>query len=327
MTLREMHVWFRQQAQQMGLQNARAILPEQIDLLINTAINDVVNQLIQQNIGLTNDRVITDNSKISQINAFKTLYTVKELNVLPIQFGNQSQSTFILKATDAKIGRITTNWTPSHSSEVKEPIPDNLFLVDLSINYRAVANPTTDGAYETQTITFDSDAEFTNYFPVRIIDDVYLADTLNDFVLKPRLRSPIATVYNVAVEQGVTDTIIDLYISTFKNKGNASNKSYVLDYDLLPANIRIAYVKKPAKVEYKEDLNSNGEYDDVNCDLPESMHVDILKHAVDLYRVAVNGSLYASQQQADAQNRENTRNNYRDEGYARNPQAARQSQE
>ena len=326
MTLREMHVWFRQQAQQMGLQNVRAILPEQIDLLINTAINDIVNQLIQQNIGLTNDRVITDNSKISQINAFKTLYTVEEKPILPFDTLGLHNALFVLKATDAKIGRITTNWTPG-TNENKVPLPDSLFLVDLSINYRAVANPTTDGAYETETVTFDSDAEFTNYFPIRIIDDAYLADTLNDYVLKPRLRSPIATVYNVATDQGITNTIIDLYISTFKNKGTVSNKSYVLDYDLLPANIRIAYVKKPAKVEYKEDLNSNGEYDDVNCDLPESMHVDILKHAVDLYCVAVNGSLYASQQQADAQNRENTRNNYRDEGYARNPQAAQQSQQ
>ena len=32
MTIAEMHVWFRQYAQQMGMQNVRAILPEQIDL-------------------------------------------------------------------------------------------------------------------------------------------------------------------------------------------------------------------------------------------------------------------------------------------------------
>ena len=74
MTIEEMHVWFRQNAQQMGLQNVRAILPEQIDLLLNTSIYDIVNQIIQQNIGITNDRVITDNSKIGQINALRTLY-------------------------------------------------------------------------------------------------------------------------------------------------------------------------------------------------------------------------------------------------------------
>ena len=65
MDLPEMHVWFRQYAQQMGMQNVRAILPEQIDVVINTSISDYVNEIIRTNIGLTNDRVITDNSKIS----------------------------------------------------------------------------------------------------------------------------------------------------------------------------------------------------------------------------------------------------------------------
>ena len=67
---------FRQYAQQMGMQNVRAILPEQIDLLLNTSIMDIVNQTIKENIGVTNDRVITDNSKIGQINALRTLYKV-----------------------------------------------------------------------------------------------------------------------------------------------------------------------------------------------------------------------------------------------------------
>ena len=62
MTIAEMHVWFRQYAQQMGMQNVRAILPEQIDLLINSSITDTINQVITQNIGITNDRIITDNS-------------------------------------------------------------------------------------------------------------------------------------------------------------------------------------------------------------------------------------------------------------------------
>ena len=44
------------------------------------------------------------------------------------------------------------------------------------------------------------------------------------------------------------------------------------------------------------------------------MHVDILKHAVDLYRIAISGALSASQQAEQNQQRENTRNNYRNEG-------------
>ena len=83
MTTPEMHVMFRQYAQQMGMQNVRAILPEQIDLLINTSIMDSANEIIKQNIGITNDRVITDNSKIGQINALRSLYHVSILNMSP----------------------------------------------------------------------------------------------------------------------------------------------------------------------------------------------------------------------------------------------------
>ena len=74
MDLTQMHVMFRQFAQQMGMQNVRAILPEQIDLLINTSISDSVNRIIQTNIGVTNDRVVTDNSKVGQVNSLRTLY-------------------------------------------------------------------------------------------------------------------------------------------------------------------------------------------------------------------------------------------------------------
>ena len=76
MDIQEMHQMFRQYAQQMGMQNVRAILPEQIDLLINNSISDTINQVITQNIGVTNDRVISDASKLNQVNALKSLYKV-----------------------------------------------------------------------------------------------------------------------------------------------------------------------------------------------------------------------------------------------------------
>ena len=42
MTIGEMHVMFRQLAQQMGMQTIRAILPSEIDACINVAVNDVI---------------------------------------------------------------------------------------------------------------------------------------------------------------------------------------------------------------------------------------------------------------------------------------------
>ena len=279
MDIADMHINFRQYAQQMGMQNVRAILPEQIDILLNTSITDTVNQLIRENIGVTNDRTITDNSKIGQINALRTLYKVDEVD---ITIGTN----FTYDATrrlSGLIKHVGTNDANVSDSVFGKP----MFLVDISINY-----------------TNTTDNIITNWYPVRIIDDVYLADTLNDFILKNRWRSPIATVYK--------NFTIELYIDKFKAGDSPiievlGNKSI----NLTPKQLRISTVQYPAKVKFVEDIS---EGTSVNCDLPESMHEDIVKHAVDLYRVAVNGSLQASQEAEQAQQRENVRNNYRNEG-------------
>lgn len=271
MTIDKMHVWFRQYAQQMGMQNVRAILPEQIDLVINTSITDIINQIIRDNIGVTNDRIITDNSKISQINALSTLYKVIEVDATP---GITATSIF-QKQLESFIQRQTASIKNLNGASSFE----YMFLVDLSLNYTKSENGKT-------VIT-------TNYFPVRLIDDAYLADTLNDFILRPRLRTPIAVIYN---------NKIDLYIDILEN-GELPN-------NLVPNKLRLSYVAKPAIVRYGGDLG----IENIDCDLPEYLHIDILKHAVDLWRISVSGSLMNAQQQEQAQQQEMTRNNYRNDG-------------
>lgn len=279
MTIPEMHVWFRQYVQQMGMQNIRAILPEQIDLLINTSITDTVNQIITQNIGVTNDRIITDNSKIGQINALRSLYKVKIVNAIPTTTGPSSVTTPFIQGDETHILRMYA--TIKNFSGTSTGDFDYLYLVDLALDYSNLSSPT-----GTPTV-------LTNYFPVRLIDDAYLADTLNDFVLKPRMRTPIAVLYN---DQ------LDVYVDTL-----TSGK---LPENLYPYKLRVSYIAKPAIVAYKSDLGGA----DVDCDLPEYMHVDILKHAADLYRISISGALSSAQQQAQAQQQENARNNYRNEG-------------
>lgn len=269
MTIAEMHVWFRQYAQQMGMQNVRAILPEQIDLLINSSITDTINQIITQNIGITNDRIITDNSKIGQINALRSLYKVLIVDA-SIQTSASAGKPFI-KGEETHIQRISGNIKKFNDTGDF----DYLYLVDLSMN-------------------FNKSSVTTNYFPIRLIDDAYLADTINDFVLRPRLRTPIAVLYN---------NQLDIYTDEYTSGNN-------LPEGLTPYKLRVSYIAKPAVVAYKSDLGG----EDVNCDLPEYMHVDILKHAVDLYRIAISGALNASQQAEQNQQRENARNNYRNEG-------------
>ena len=298
MTTPEMHVMFRQYAQQMGMQNNREILTEQIDLLINTSIMYSVNEIIKQNIGITNDRVITDNSKIGQINALRSLYRVSILDMFPT---NKDDRYFGFSASDRYSGRMSTS-----SKNIVKDIPSYMFLVDFSLNYKQTSNIGCDGSDTQYTPpAFKPDGLITNFFPVRIIDDSFLADTLNDFILKPRLRSPIIVTYNNGA-----DNVFDLYIDKFIK--DASNSTYYLADRLLPYQLRMSYIAKPAAVAYKEDVGGTN----VDCDLPEYMHVDIVKHAVDLYHIAISGSMMAAQAQEQNARQENMRNNYRNEGNA-----------
>lgn len=309
MTTPEMHVWFRQYAQQMGMQNVRAILPEQIDLLINTSINDVVNQLIRENIGITNDRVITDNSKIGQINAFRTLYRVNELQLYNTD-DSQTDAYLYLNKKDKSIGKLSNERNLANPT-ICPQMPSYLFLVDVAINYMQAGEGyefTGNNVYYTNDVEFFGDV--TNYFPVRIIDDAYLADTLNDYILKPRVRTPIMVVYSkTGTDSDGSNTVYDLYIDKFSA---LDNNTFTLPQSLIPYTLRMSYIAKPAPVKYVEDLTGNAA-DNINCDLPDSLHVDILKHAVDLYRTSVSGALYTTQQQADNNAREAQRNNYRNE--------------
>ena len=280
MTIEEMHVWFRQNAQQMGLQNVRAILPEQIDLLLNTSIYDTVNQIIQQNIGITNDRVITDNSKIGQINALRTLYKVAEVPiVLPKSITIVEGEKLPFKGINSPIYRYTGDIAGFNLDATNNPFT-YLYLVDFSIDY---------GKPNSSDVALGD--EFTsNLYPVRLIDDAYLADSLNDFILRPRLRSPLAVIYN-----GTMDLYID---KSTDGKGTFTE-------GLQARNLRISYIAKPAIVKYAADIGG----ENVDCDLPEYLHNDICKHAIDLYRTSMTGSLYANQQAAQNQQREDYRNN------------------
>lgn len=286
MNIADMHIMFRQLAQQMGMQNVRAILPEQIDLLLNTAIIDVVNEIIKRNIASTNDRVITDNSKIGQINALSTLYKNAE-----VQIYKYNGTEFTLNSGVNAIQTVMTTGfefdiTCNHSPQVeKTAIPsDYMYICDFNINY-----------YTSSSV--GNTRIKTDWFPVRIIDDIYVADALNDFILAPSFRSPIANIVNR--EEG--HIRIKIYIDRKKN--NQSN----IPSGVIPSNLRVSYIAKPVTVKYDEDVGSVN----ANCNLPEYLHGYIVKRAVDLYHASLTGSLLSAQVQERAQQQEAIRNNYR----------------
>lgn len=403
MDIVEMHKWIRQYAQQMGMQNIRALTPEQIDMLINTSIDDSVNQLIKENIAATISQNTVNNSKIGQINALSTLYNVAYIDMSPKTPTTIETRAFDFNAYDRVGGKMSTTFNKMSNERI---IPEYLYIVDLSINYKKVKDNlgytgsygsysvlTPEGAIRgtndylvsvtsinevvqvevyshiiedfkvfnfkvykdngtfklvcidadytdyylgvegindvdsqyggkhyqlTKTFTTSNqynsgimynplvvhnegiyiEPSFTNeletkYFPVRIIEDNLLANTLNDFVLKNKLVSPIIVAHN---------NNFDLYLDDFVEKRlNDNSIRYVLKHDLLPYKLRMSYIRKPAVVKYVGNQDSNN----IDCDLPEYMHIPILKHAVDLYRIVVSGALYGGQ----TQNNQNTNSN------------------
>ena len=76
MNIEEMHVTFRELAQQMGMQTVRAILVEDIDICLNAAIIEKTRLLLAENVGALpyNDKVARQNAVLSPINGLRTLY-------------------------------------------------------------------------------------------------------------------------------------------------------------------------------------------------------------------------------------------------------------
>lgn len=281
MDISEMHKMFRQYAQQMGMQNVRAILPEQIDLLINNSISDTINQVITQNIGITNDRVISDASKLNQINALKSLYKVWKGSISEATVKGKEKTNYIISF---QLPLINFKTTGSYTDDNDSSTAINfLYAVDLSINYK-----------KTDFVT--------NVFPVRIVDDQFVADVVNDFVLAPKMRSPVASIH---------DNLIELYID--KSDAKPEDGQAFTFRGVSINELRFSYIAKPAIVKFAEDVDGTN----VDCDLPEYMHVDIVKHAVELYQLAKSGSLAAAQQAQQNQQREQVANNYREDGNQR----------
>lgn len=281
MDISEMHQMFRQYAQQMGMQNIRAILPEQIDLLINNSISDTINQVITQNIGITNDRVISDASKLNQVNALKSLYKVWKGSIADATIKGKEKTNYII-SFQLPLNNFKTAGSYTDDNDSSTAI-SFLYVVDLSINYK-----------KTNFVT--------NVFPVRIIDDQFVADVVNDFVLAPKMRSPVASIH---------DSLIELYIDKADTKPD-NGQSFTFN-GVSINELRLSYIAKPAIVRFAEDVDGNN----VDCDLPDYMHVDIVKHAVELYQLAKSGSLAAAQQAQQNQQREQVANNYRDDGNQR----------
>lgn len=258
MTINDMHITFYQYAQQMGMQNVRAILPKQVDILLNSSISDIVNQLIKDNVGTRKDRAVVEPTKIGQTNALRPLYKTKDILI----------DDTIIQNIDKSLNKIV----------ISENFSNYLALIDCYITYNK------NNKFKT--------------VPVRIIDLAYLSETLNDYILKPTYKSPIAVVYNTQAENINNNNVftplelnnIDLYVDNL-NTETDNNNNYLTVNSLPVHDIKISYIASPRKIKFDTDVTSNNN-DKEYLDLPASLHDTIVKHAVELYKSATSKSSY-----------------------------------
>lgn len=214
MTIGEMHVMFRQLAQQMGMQTIRAILPSEIDACINIAINDVIKKLIAENLGSAgNEQVTIYNARVGQINGLSTLS--KRLSLT---------------------APIKSNQRNCYTTYV--PLDTVMYITAVEIGYEGT----------------------NSFYDARVTQAELLGRTLEDYCNAPTYKSP------VVVFLGQVDRVdVEIYSSSTGN-------------GLMPTKANAVIISKPAVVMY-----SDVEGDGVNCDMPDYMHIDIVKAAAEIY--------------------------------------------
>lgn len=102
MNIEQMHIVFREYAQQMGMQTVRGILDEDIDICLNTSIINKTRSIIASNTATgVNDKLSLSNADISSLNGLRTLFRqeaidvsstgeVSELNPVTIDITNEN---------------------------------------------------------------------------------------------------------------------------------------------------------------------------------------------------------------------------------------------
>ena len=221
MTIEEMHITFRELAQQMGMQTTRAILMEDIDICLNAAIVDTVKELITATVGFLpyNDKVARQNAAISPINGLRTLY----------KKGSIQEEDIIGEDTEVSPYTININ-------------SNNIML------------------YTGFKVSYNGNT----LYDCRIIENEDLGQTLRDFCNRAAKDAPICTIV------GDTEKIkVDIFTGVKKQ--------------VKPKLIQYLYINEPAKVYYDEDnIEQN-----VNCDLPQYLHMDVVKRAVTVYLASI----------------------------------------
>lgn len=218
MHIEEMHVTFRELAQQMGMQTVRAILTEDIDICLRAAIIEKARTVITETVGPLpyNDKIARQNAVISPINALRTLYRKGTINATKIIVDDNGQP--ILdengKPTYEDTGLITGSGTEVDPFRITISNEGVMLYTGFKVSYNG------------NTI-----------YDCRIIEAEDVGQTLRDFCSRAAKDAPIITVF------GNEESIdCDIYVGR-----KEITKPQLIQY---------LYIAEPAKVCYDEDDES-----------------------------------------------------------------------
>lgn len=217
MTIREMHELFRTLAQQVGMEAVRAILPNEVDRLLNLSIVAFIrNNLSKVANTQYRERIAIRSNTITPINALRTLYKVVKLGSIRVESQCKDLTLYNFDVDS----------------------DDIMVITDIATTYK----------------------DFTTLpYYCRFIEPEQYHILRNDFCNSPSYDSPIATM--------LSD---DNQTMTFRME--CGKGGYV------PDEIQVGYIKQPNIVSFDNN---------VNCDLPEHTHSEIVANAAKIYLSAV----------------------------------------
>lgn len=267
-----MHELFRVLGQQMGIQKVRGILPESIDILLYTAIVHCVRQIITSNVTTNFGNIVaTQKNKISVINALRTLYKEEEIEIT-------------YEANTTANEKIIPN-----PVIVEGFYEFNIFsIIDCNISY--------------------NDSEPYNYISARLIEPNLIGETIQDYLLRPTYKYPVATITSVNDNYTkIENQSSEIEEPDSEDSGDENENSdesvtkhgTLIVYNLYtnnskPTRIKTSFIKYPQKVHYDETEENR-----IDCDLPIHLHHMVVEEAVKLYLQSINltsGSDNISQQ-------------------------------
>ena len=250
MTIKEMHNEFRIVGQQMGMQTIRGILPETIDVYLNSAIIDKTKEALLQGIVNVNSYNVIENiGTMYNINLFTRLYKSLDVKLRYEDLEDPNNNTVY----NSTIGK----YTVTIRTDKKEAI--NMLAINHSM-----------------FLGFDVKYDDDKIVNCRIVNRDVLYRINDDYCNKPSKEHPVVCIISSIDTQDDDDyedinyfgkPIVEIYTNNTKSK---------ITY------LNCQYLKKPNTVKY-----STTDSECVDCDLADYAHHEIVELAVNKFRQSI----------------------------------------